>query len=196
MPSFHSNKLVVFSSTALKIIISNNTHNNSHNDNCTDAKASLGKNRRIKLVTSLGYDLKGGTQLSLSKTSQCDHYVNFDNHNELTIDIEICTIAKLAEFYFPFGVDFSLIETNLRTLSKIKLIIDSDGDTCYIIIQLLKNQTFALDGHMVLPPAYGRCTSKQRQIGSVSMEQVDTAHSVMIKGPPADPPDRSLSTNE
>ena len=122
MPLFHSNKLVFFSSTALKIIISNNTHNKSRNDNCTDAKASLGKNRRIKLVTSLGYDLKGGTQLSLSKTSQCDHYVNFDNHNELTIDIEICTIAKLAEFYFPFGVDFSLIETNLRTLSKIKLI--------------------------------------------------------------------------
>jgi len=53
---FHSNKFVGFPSTAPKNIIRNNTHNNSHNDNCTDAMASLGKNHRIKLYTSLGYD--------------------------------------------------------------------------------------------------------------------------------------------
>jgi len=52
MPSFHSNKLVGFPSTAPKNIFSNNRHN----DNYTDFKVSLGLNPRKILDKNLGYD--------------------------------------------------------------------------------------------------------------------------------------------
>ena len=41
-----------------------------------------------------------------------------------------------------------------------------------------------------------RSSVKPRQVGSIPMEQVDTVQSIAVKGPPADPPDRSHSTHE
>jgi hypothetical protein len=203
MPSFHSNKLVWSPSTAPKNIFSKNTHNNSHNDNYTDLKVSLGQNPRIKLDTSLGYDLKGGTQLFLLNTSQRDHHcVNFVKNIELTLDNEICTIAKLAQFHSSFGVDFFLLETYLRTLFKLEVIVYSHGEICYISIPLLKNQTLALGGHMKISslespsPFPHRGIASKRQITSITMEDGEIPQSATMRGLPAKPSDRVPRTDE
>jgi len=196
MPSCHLNKLVGFPSTALKNIFSNNTHHNYiHNDNYTDLKVSLGQNPRIKLDTSLGYDLKGGTHLFLLNTPQRDHCINFVKNIELTLDSEICTIAKLVKINSSFGVDFFLLKTNLQTNFKLELITYSESYIKEIIAQAPQPPFKRREIETSSAPAT-RSSVKPRQVGSVPREQVDTIQSIAAKGPPADPPDRVHSTNE
>ena len=76
------------------------------------------------------------------------------------LDNEICTIAQMAEFSQQIGIDFVLLESNLRELSKKELILYTDGDSCSITIPLKENKTFALGGHSIFPPAFGLCTSE------------------------------------
>ena len=80
--------------------------------------------------------------------------------NASELDNEISTIAQLAEFSLQLGIDFTLLESNLRELSKKELILYTDGDSCSITIPLKENKTFALGGHSIFPPAFGLCTSE------------------------------------
>jgi len=155
----------------------------------------LDQNPRIKLDTSLGYDLKGGTHLFLLNTPQRDHCINFVKNIELTLDSEICTIAKLVKINSSFGVDFFLLKTNLQTNFKLELITYSESYIKEIIAQAPQPPFKRREIETSSAPAT-RSSVKPRQVGSVPREQVDTIQSIAAKGPPADPPDRVHSTNE
>jgi len=164
----------------LNDINSNVTVNKIPNDNWKPTKTLLGINKRRILSNILGFNPKEGMRPVSIITSQ-RHAILTNNENDDDLLQEIPIQSNLNNI--------------IMSLKQDTWIADKHHISFTNFIKYTTLNTVINNFCTNLKPSYD-VKGGTRQVGSVPMEQVVTAQSVIAKGPPADPPDRVYLTNE